>query len=664
MHKTVLFMLMMLGMQVQSSMPDVLRIADFETGNQNLLDGYFNRYQRSESKAKVSLVDSVSCGGGGKSLKVEALKSESGFCGAWLQFFDYRAETRKYLDASDFKYLTFWVKGATGGEQFHVQIADKRYVEIEDSLSIGPIGRFLPGGVTTEWQRVVVPISALERLDVKQLGGLILNFKQSGRYTVYVDNVAMKRSLEPLKIFRNSCLNAGAGFIRPKKTAAVAPSRTMWAWNVIDILNNEKKEQSDLFAVCEKENFGRIWLQLPVKDRPSINIDRNPDHKQAKNFSAEFELEPKLRKFIREAHARGLKVEALDGYPEYALKKYHFIPLALVDAVIDYNRRVDPAEKFDGIHFDNEPYLIVGWMHREVREQILREFLELNIESQRRVHEQSDLVFGVDLPFWWNMPDPQTRGSIGDVTFDSVRKSAAFFAIDRLDNIGIMDYRDSAWGADGIIAFAEPLLDYAAKEKRNNVVVGLELFREQPRKVWFALGTDRVSFWAALRNSASGLSMLSRINGFRLRVLDDGKNLHVGIELPNEDRETTSRAAQTLVEVVKMFGVSSEPGKVELKNRERASRWKIRKEPGWMDYRLENIVDPNTGRTYPGFVATTSMLGKTTFADETYSEFKEQLHLAEDELTRHPAYRGTALHYFDVINKKVKSARGGRRPIR
>jgi len=55
----------------------------------------------------------------------------------------------------------------------------------------------------------------------------------------------------------------------------------------------------------------------------------------------------------------------------------------VVDAVIVFNRESPAEQRFDGIHFDNEPYLLLGWKDRLRREQILREFLELNVECQR-----------------------------------------------------------------------------------------------------------------------------------------------------------------------------------------------------------------------------------------------------------------------------------------
>ena len=46
------------------------------------------------------------------------------------------------------------------------------------------------------------------------------------------------------------------------------------------------------------------------------------------------------------------------------------------------------------------------------------------------------------------------------------------------------------------------------------------------------------------------------------------------------------------------------------------------------------------------------MLDKTTFADESYEEFEKQLSVAESELVNYPAYAGTAIHYYKVLDEK------------
>ena len=53
-----------------------------------------------------------------------------------------------------------------------------------------------------------------------------------------------------------------------------------------------------------------------------------------------------------------MSVHALDGDPHYALRDQHAVPLSIVNAVVAYKAAAAANERFDGIHFDNEPYLL------------------------------------------------------------------------------------------------------------------------------------------------------------------------------------------------------------------------------------------------------------------------------------------------------------------
>ena len=631
---------------------DFLVIAEFDYGNQNALGGYYNKFERDTSTAIVSPTNSVFHGDTGKSLEIKAKKGPDGFCGAWLHLFDFRADSREYLDASAYNYLSFWVKGKKGGESFAVKIADKRLIEIEDSANVGDITRFLPDGITQEWQEVLVPINRLKNVDRTQLGGITFDFTLPGDYTVYIDNIALKKSRNTVVTPVNS--TSGTNVAGSAKHQTIPP-RALWVWLVDAILENKNNEQHILFEACKRENVDRLWLQIPTRYEPSIDLSADIRDIQEPEFKISLRHENKLKAFIREAHARGIKVEGLDGYPEFAQKPYHFIPLAIVDAVIDYNRRVEPEERFDGVHFDNEPYLIIGWHDKKRREQILREFLELNVECQRRIRENSEMVYGVDIPFWWNAPNPSGEGAIGDVTFNGERKPAAYFCIDLLDNIGIMNYRDTTYGADGIIAHAEPILKYAEKAGKDKVYVGLEVFRYMPTEVLFATGLPRNAFHNALKNETNKFGYLSRINGFRTQVIDDGVYIHVGIELPPQpDEAMQKKINETIVEMAHHLGIA-QVGSRNQRDYKKAVMFvqkAINENPEWKNYEPIQIKDPQTLQEYAGFRATRIMLGKTTFANESYDEFKSQLELAESELIRYPAYTGIAIHYFKVLDDK------------
>ena len=78
----------------------------------------------------------------------------------------------------------------------------------------------------------------------------------------------------------------------------------------------------------------------------------------------------------------------------------------------------------------------------------------------------------------------------------------------------------------------------------------------------------------------------------------------------------------------------------------------IHKNTEWDGYESANIINPETSEEHLGFKSFSIMLGKTTFADENYKEFKRQLNAAESELINYPAYSGTAIHYFKVLDEK------------
>ena len=169
------------------------------------------------------------------------------------------------------------------------------------------------------------------------------------------------------------------------------------------------------------------------------------------------------RALLGEAHRAGIKIHALDGDPRYVLRERHYVVLGLVDTIIRFNRAAPPDQRFDGIHLDNEPYLVAGWDLPAVREQVLSEYLELNARAQRAVTAEGGLEYGVDIPFW----------SMGDVTFEGVRKPVSFHILDLVDNVGIMDYRNVALGDDGIVAHARTLLSYG-NTANTKVFVGVE----------------------------------------------------------------------------------------------------------------------------------------------------------------------------------------------
>ncbi|MBP85937.1 MAG: hypothetical protein CMJ64_04340 [Planctomycetaceae bacterium] len=122
--------------------PSALLIDDFDDGVQNALDGYRSTFAALPSSAKAMRVPNVRRGEAGRSARVEAVRDDDGFCGYWIHLFNMRAEKAEYFDASRYAFVSFWVRGAQGGEDFVIRLADEHWIEKEDSVAIGKASGF------------------------------------------------------------------------------------------------------------------------------------------------------------------------------------------------------------------------------------------------------------------------------------------------------------------------------------------------------------------------------------------------------------------------------------------------------------------------------------------------------------------------------------------
>ena len=107
--------------------------------------------------------------------------------------------TNKYLDASGYNYISLWVKGETGKENFAVGLADRRWDELGDSVKSNHIKSYIKNSrLTSKWQKVRVPLDAFS-IDRQQLASISICFESfcfpngSGSGSVYIDNLALEK---------------------------------------------------------------------------------------------------------------------------------------------------------------------------------------------------------------------------------------------------------------------------------------------------------------------------------------------------------------------------------------------------------------------------------------------------------------------------------------
>ncbi|MCA9222685.1 MAG: hypothetical protein KDA71_20315, partial [Planctomycetales bacterium] len=589
--------------------------------------------------------------------------------------FDFKTREPRFFDATRFSYLSFWVRGERGGERFAVKLADRNWAMKEDSISMGDVDVLLPGGVTTNWQRVTVPLGADPRLKWSELAGVTFDFNMPGQYVVHLDDVYFHQSADD-----PAPANTDAA---TQSSRTPSPPRAMWIWNTEPLLV-DAAQRNQLWEFCDQHRIDTLWIQLLYESQPESRQSGTEGHDDENPATPRrLRYEVQWRSVLREAHRRGIKVHGLDGLPEWALREFHSIPLSIVDCVITFNQRQPEEARFDGVHFDNEPHLLIGWHEPERREEILREFLELNAACQLRCDHHPELEFGVDIPFWWQYKDDQSREPIGVVSFNGKRQAADRHCIDMLDNVGVMNYRDTADGADGMIAHGRDLLRYADEANGAKLFLGVETFAYQPTEVWFLLGPPRDRFMAALDGPAGPLARRSRLKQQRLRLFDDGRHMHVGIELPiNADEAARQEAARVLTRLAPYFADRSvaelaSVGNTDLNNEGKGDASadkplsflisRLNRDPEWRSARAFPIrvsTDASAAdsgespvRPFPGIMAESVMMSKITFADDSPEEMFSQIGEADEYFAGHRSYAGIAIHYYETFRRLTQAAR-------
>lgn len=413
-------------------------VSDFHSGVRNQLGGLFSAFAQPPSEARIALADAPD---GRRGLRLTFDRAAKGFCGAWIHFFDITSppDERVYLDARRLSTLSFWVRGARGGERLQVKAADREWERLGDAVAIGDLGDFLVSGrVESGWQQAVIPLDRLPaRLDRSALASLVLEGTGPGRGEVYLSRLALSRGPVPLP-------SLPAPVAVPSE-ANPGPAAT-WVWNTAGYLGQPERQDS-LGRFLSSHGFGTAFMQLVAARGGSIT-------------SRGLEPDDRLRHLVSALHASGIQVYALDGAKELALPANHGAVLATIRNVLRYNERVAAAERFDGIRYDIEPYLLPGF-HGPRRAEIIQGYLEVLARGAALARE-GGLRFGADIPFWFDSPDEVTFERV-TAEFRGERKPVSEHVIDLADDVAVMAYRTAAFGADGILRQAEGEVRYATR---------------------------------------------------------------------------------------------------------------------------------------------------------------------------------------------------------
>jgi len=422
---------------------------------------------------------------------------------------------------------------------------------------------------------------------------------------------------------------------RPSTQAA--PARATWLWDPGPAFASPDTRAS-MFDFLERERISVVWAQVILSGQDLASAQE-------------------WRTLIGDASKRGIRIEALDGRPTYAIQED--AARRVLDAVLAYNEASRPDERFSGVHLDIEPYLLWSWRSKPARKKVLRRYLDL-LEwcKQRIANEFPAMTLGADIPFWWQSKDDRTGRPIGDVEFGGVAKAASYHVIDMLENVGIMNYRNRAEGPNGMISLGEDLLAYADGARKARLWMGVETAREQSTPVWFVVGLPGDAMTALLERTTD-ISENGQFRGYKVSVFDDGRNAHLGLSLKGIDPDRPPRAfLEALAAVARTYGAlkpSAETSRARLMTR-------LAADGEWGNPVARTFTDPDSGAEYEGVVASSAMPSTLSFDGLPIGAFRREAALAEQAFTRHPSYRGLAIHHYESFRRLV--SRPAAAPVR
>lgn len=245
--------------------------------------------------------------------------------------------------------------------------------------------------------------------------------------------------------------------------AAQAP-RAVWTWEKESYAILESTAAADeALAFMQAKKIRTIYLYADSFEGRNL-IKSRPDL---------------YKNFIRRLHRRGLRVYALLGSwhlstETYVLPERRPEALAMLRRVLAYNASVKPGARFDGVSLDIEPHMLPQWDAK--KDELLLQFLDLGkalMALKKRARQA--LPIGPAIPFWLDGIELDWGGR---------RKPVSEHVLDIYDYAALMDYRNSAEGADGMIAHAQSELNYAGARRRK-LVIGVEVTPNEIGKVSF-----------------------------------------------------------------------------------------------------------------------------------------------------------------------------------
>jgi hypothetical protein len=280
--------------------------------------------------------------------------------------------------------------------------------------------------------------------------------------------------------------------------------RALWVWSTAEILADEA-ERADFLDFVADQAIERVFLHVPAAEGEAPSAGYVPFDGDA------------LAPLLAALHARGALTYALDGDPNYVRPENHAGVLRTVRRVVEHNRSRPPEERFHGVRYDIEPYLLPGFQGPR-RQQILDQYVRL-IAALAEVAHEGGLRVGADVPFWLDGPDEET-GQPFEAELEGVRWGVLRHVMATVDDVAVMAYRTTAEGPNGVLRGAGHEIVLGNGLDRADVFVGVETTRIPDEELHTFRGRPRAGLptlpdarWVVAEELERGRVRISLVEG-------------------------------------------------------------------------------------------------------------------------------------------------------
>lgn len=427
------------------------RVADFESGP---IEPLGNRFGFFAGRGAVVSGERVRDGGSTRLLVITNLEAPKSYGGFWISLApaSWLDDAEAGADATGLAAIAIRGRGTPRGT---VKLSDAKGAQRDESVVIGALEGDADADGT--WLRIL-PVAS-PKLDVSRLRSLVIDLTPAGGGRLEIDEIVfLGRDAAPPPLF-----TSGAG-----APPTASPKAGLWVWTTKELFDPAGEWRKRLLATIAKWKLTEVYLQLPHQSGDASLGGWADETRSAA-----------MARLVRDLHAAGVAVHALDGAAWLALPESREELLAIARSVRLYNESQPAESRFDAIHLDVEPYLLPNWGGRR-RTELVASIVD---GLERTKGELNGLPLWLDIPFWYDSTEEttvETGERAGCAKADLLR---ALFRV--ADGIGVMSYRTRADGADGLTATALSELALG-RELGKPVRLGIETIRLPLEEGWDA----------------------------------------------------------------------------------------------------------------------------------------------------------------------------------